>query len=190
MSKTQFDAILELAVENDGLLTTQSAASIGISRRTLAGMVKRGRLERISRGVYRQVHSLRDPLSSFREAVLWAQAQRGPCVALSHESALVILGLTDAHPSTIQLTVPLHARLRRQHPTRIVIHRAILDVGDIIEHEGLPVTAVSRTVLDLARSGSLRFAGDAIVQGRRDGYITDSESRRLTDELQKYAHGA
>ncbi|HEY1654837.1 MAG TPA: hypothetical protein VGF86_06985 [Candidatus Tumulicola sp.] len=70
-------------------------------------------------------------------------------------------------------------------PARIAIHRAILDTTDVIEHEGLPVTSVSRTVLDLARSGNLRFASDAIVQARRQGFITEIESRRLTKELKR-----
>jgi len=186
---SHLDAILELASENEGLVTTRSAAKAGISRRTLAGMLERGRLERLSRGVYRLVHSHRDPLSPYREAILWAQSHRGPCVALSHETALAVLGLTDANPSTIQLTVPPHARLRRSAPARIAIHRAILDSSDVIEHEGLPVTSVPRTVLDLARSGNLRFANDAVVHARREGFITENQSRQLTKELKKL-HGS
>jgi predicted transcriptional regulator of viral defense system len=190
MPINHFSALLELAAENEGLVTTQLAASAGISRRTLVGMIERGRLERVSRGVYRLVHSQRDSLAPYREAVLWAQAHRGPKVALSHETALVILGLTDANPSSIQLTVPPQARLRRQHPTQIVIHRAILEKCDIIEHEGLPVTSVPRTVVDLAQSGNFRFAGDAITQGRREGYITENESRQLIAELERLTNGA
>jgi len=190
MPKSHLDDLLELAAENEGLVTTRSAAGIGITRRTLAGMVDRGRLERVSRGVYRLAHSRRDPLAPYREVILWAQAHRGPCVALSHETALAILGLTDANPSKIELTIPLHARLRRQHPAQIVIHRAVLDGKDIIEYEGLPITSVPRTIVDIAQSGNLRFAGDAIIQGRRDGYITESESLRLTNEVERLAHDA
>lgn len=189
MAQTRLDALLGLASENDGFVTTEAAATAGISRRALTGMVERGRLERIARGVYRLVHSASSPLSPYREAILWAQSHRGPRVALSHETALAVLGLTDTNPSTIQLTVPPHARLRRERPTRITIHRAPLARDDIIEHEGLPVTSVSRTVIDLAQRGSFRFAHDAIVQARREGYISDAESRRLTSELEKL-HGA
>jgi hypothetical protein len=53
----------------------------------------------------------------------------------------------------------------------------------------LPVTSVPRTVLDLARSGNLRFAADAVVQARREGFITEIESRRLTKALRKL-HGS
>lgn len=190
MPLNHLDALLELASESDGFVTARSAAAAGISRRTLAGMVARGRLERVTRGVYRLVHSVPNQLSPYREAVLWAQSHRGPRVALSHETALAILGLTDVNPSKIQLTVPAHARLRRQRPARITIHRAPLQPQDIIEHEGLPVTSIPRTVLDLAQSGNLRFASDAIVQARREGYITEGESRRLTNELEQLSHEA
>lgn len=190
MPQTRLGVLLELASENDGFVTTRSAAAAGISRRALAGMVERGRLERVSRGVYRLVHAVPNQLSPYREALLWAQAHRGPRAALSHETALAILNLTDVNPSTIHLTVPSHTRLRRQRPGRIAIHRAELESNDIIEHEGLPVTSVPRTVRDLAQSGKLRFATDAIVQARREGYITERESRRLTNELEKLAHEA
>jgi predicted transcriptional regulator of viral defense system len=190
MPQNQLGPLLELASEQDGFVTTRSAAAAGISRRTLAGMVDRGRLERVSRGVYRLIHAVPTQLSPYREAILWAQSHRGPRVALSHETALAILGLTDINPSKTHLTVPPAARLRRQRPARIAIHRAALESNDIIEHEGLPITSVPRTIRDLARSGNLRFAGDAIAQARREGYITERESRRLASELGTLAHEA
>lgn len=183
MPKTHLDSLLDLASEHDGLVTTQLAAQAGITRRTLAGMAQRGRLERVSRGVYRVVHLNPGPLSSYREAILWARSHNGPPAALSHESALVIFGLTDANPSKIHVTTPQGARLRRARPPRIVIHQARLENEDVVEHEGLPVTSVKRTVLDLARTGNVRFAHDAVVQARREGYISDSEARQLYANL-------
>lgn len=190
MPKTHLDSLLELASEHDGLVTTQLAAQAGITRRTLAGMVERGRLERVSRGVYRLAHLLPSPLSSYREAILWAQSHSGPRVALSYETALVVLGLTDANPSKIHLTIPQGARLRRQRPARVVIHQAKLDEKDVIEHEGLPVTSVQRAVLDLARGGNMRFAQDALVQAHSEGYITEADVRRLSSEMKKLTHEA
>jgi len=190
MPGTHLDVLLELASEAGGLVTTRSAFERGISRRALAGMVQRGLIEHVSRGVYRLAHSQADSLGSYREVILWAQSHRGPRVALSHETALAILALTDANPSRIHLTVPSDVRFRRRPLERVELHRALVEDADIIEHEGLPVTSVSRTIIDVARSGNMRFAGDAIVQGRREGYITERESRRLIAELEKIAHGA
>jgi hypothetical protein len=63
------------------------------------------------------------------------------------------------------------------------------------ENEGLVTLVGSRRLssvpsADIARSGNLRFAREAAVQGWRDGYITESESRRLTDELERLARCA
>jgi hypothetical protein len=66
----------------------------------------------------------------------------------------------------------------------------MLDSRDIMEHEGLPVTSIRRTILDLAKDGNLRFAGDALSQARREGYITEGEHRRLAAELRKATHEA
>ncbi len=187
MPKNHLDSLLELVSEHDGFLTTKLAAESGITRRTLAGMVARRRLERVSRGVYRLPHQVPGPLSSYREAILWAQSHSGPQVALSHETALVIFGLTDANPSKIHLTIPQGSRLRRQRPARVAIHWARLEKGDVIEHEGLPVTSVLRTVLDLAGAGNMRFARDAIIQARREGYIAQADVRRMKIALEKLA---
>jgi len=186
--KTNLASLLDLASEHDGLVTTHLAAEAGITRRALAGMVERGRLERISRGVYRVAHLNPGPLSSYREAILWAKSHSGPPAALSHETALAIFGLTDANPSKIHLTTPQEARLRRARPQRIVIHQARLEKKDVVEHEGLPVTSVTRTVLDLARAGNVRFARDAIVHARREGYLSDDEARRLTADVKNLTH--
>jgi len=188
MPTTNLEPLFELASEHDGLVTTKLAAEAGISRRALAGMVARGWLERTGRGVYRVNHMVPGPLSSVREAILWAQSHSGPRVALSHESALVVFGLTDANPSKIHLTIPQGARLRRQVPARIEIHRAKLDDSDVVKHEGIPVTSVSRTVLDLVSAGNMRFARDAIAQARREGYISEDETRRLSANVETLTH--
>jgi predicted transcriptional regulator of viral defense system len=60
-------------------------------------------------------------------------------VALSHETALAVYGISDVNPSRVYITVPKQARLRRQKPKWIVIHREELTAGQITVHEGLPV---------------------------------------------------
>jgi len=113
-------------------------------------LAQRGRLERMSRGVYRIAHFPADRLAQYREAVLWAQASQGPeRVALSHETALLLYGISDVNPARIHLTVPMSARLRREHPEWVVIHRADLTPQEISQHEGMPVTSVERSVLDV-----------------------------------------
>ena len=76
-------------------------------------------------------------------------ASNGPdLIALSHETALLLYGISDVNPSRVNLTVPVSARMRRVHPKWIAIHRANLAKGEIHIHEGMPVTTVERSILD------------------------------------------
>jgi predicted transcriptional regulator of viral defense system len=95
-----------------------------------------------------------DRFSQYREVVPCAKAHRGPLLtALSHETALVVYGISDVNPAAVRLTVPASARLRGQTPKGIRIHRAALPPEEAAIIEGLPLTAIARTVEDLLRSG-------------------------------------
>jgi predicted transcriptional regulator of viral defense system len=178
---SRFDELANLAEENDGLITSSRARRAGIADSVLVRMVQRGRLERVARGVYRMPYFAPDRFSQYREAVLWAQASRGPgTVALSHETALVIYGISDANPASVHLTVPKEARFRREHPPGIVLHPGVLAEKEIRTIEGLPVTTVSKTIADLVRVGTRTdLVTQAITEAKREGFIDGREVRRL-----------
>jgi predicted transcriptional regulator of viral defense system len=170
-----------IAEEHDGLVTAKQARQSGIIDSVLARLVQRGRLERTSRGVYRIPYFAPGRFSQYFEAVLWARANRGPeAVAISHLTALNMYGISDANPDLIHLTVPRSSRLRRQQPKGVVVHRNSLTGNDIRIHEGIPVTTISRTVHDLLSSGTrVDLIRQAISEARREGFIEESEARRL-----------
>lgn len=186
------DELLPLAEQNDGLVTAAQARALGIKDSVLARLTQRGKLERVARGVYRIPYFPADPLSQYREAVLWARASHGPeQVALSHETALGVYGISDVNPAHVHLTVPKRARLRRQKPKWIVIHRSDLLSRDVTTHEGLPVTTVAKSVMDVMETtGRLGLARQAIKDARKEGYISAAESQRLTRQLSHHARGA
>jgi hypothetical protein len=83
------------------------------------------------------------------------------------------------------LTVPKAARLRRDKPKSVVIHREDIGPDDITVHEGMPVTTVERTVTDLLSSGErLDLIRQAVADARREGFIGDSEARRLRRQVE------
>ncbi len=176
------DELHALAEERDGLLTSKEARALGIQDSVLVRLAQRGRLERMSRGVYRIAHYPPDRLAQYREAVLWAQASHhGPeRIALSHETALLIYGISDLNPSRVHLTVPKSSRLRRERPEWIAIHRAGLTEKEVGQHEGMPITTVSRSILDVLsttrRTGIVR---QAITEGLRAGLLSRAETARL-----------
>lgn len=166
------DQVLERAVGQHGYVTTRDARDLGIDPTQLRLMAARGRLERVARGVYRVPVLPRTEHDELAEAVAWTLG-RG---VVSHESALVLHGLSDVNPSRIQLTVP-----RDNHPRRV------LPAADVTEKNDLPVTTVARTIRDCLASGTdpdqLRRALDqAVAEGLvgprdRDGLRAEIDGR-------------
>lgn len=181
MPHSRFDQLATLAEENDGLISSSQARSAGIADSVLVRMVQRGRLERVARGVYRMPHFPPDRFSQYREAVLWAQASRGPgTVALSHQTALVVYGISDANPAAVHLTVPKATRFRREQPKSVVLHAGELRDTDIQTIEALPVTTISKTISDLVKAGARSdLSSQAISDAKREGFIDEREARRL-----------
>lgn len=176
------DELHALAEEHDGLLTSKDARALGIQDSVLVRLAQRGRLERMSRGVYRIAHYPTDQLAQYREAVLWAQANHhGPeRIALSHETALLIYGISDLNPSRVHLTVPKSARLRRQRPEWITVHQADLAETEVGQHEEIPVTTVSRSIMDvLSTTHRTDLARQAITEALRDGLLSGPEATKL-----------
>jgi len=190
MPRSRMDELFQLAEANDGLFTSKQARDNGIQDSVLVRLAKRGRLVRAARGVYRIAHYPADRFAQYREAVLWARASHGPeRAALSHETALLVFGLSDVNPAKVHLTVPKHARLRRGKPSWIVIHRADLAPQDMTEHEGIPVTSVERTITDtLATTQRTDLARQAIADARREGYLDKEQEARLRRALDRYSH--
>src|SRR5580704_3026618 len=176
MPRSRFDELISLAEENDGLVTADHARQAGFTDSVLARLVQRGRIERTSRGVYRIPYLTPGRFSQYREAVLWARANRGPeQVAISHSTALAAYEISDVNPRAVHITVPKAARLRRQKPKGIVVHREDLSAEDITIHEGMPLTTISRTVADLLKSGErVDLIRQAISDARREGFIEES----------------
>lgn len=123
----------------------------GIGTDLLPYHARTGRFVRIYQGVYR----LRDYPSSQYDPVVaaWLALGRG-AVVVSHESALALHELTGVTPSVVHLTVP---RSRRYLPTlpyvRIHTTTRPWDGADTVERDGVRVTALIRTLLDIAEAG-------------------------------------
>lgn len=191
MPRTRMDELYALAEEHDGLLASKDARALGIRDSVLVRLAQRGRLTRMSRGVYRIAHFPADRLAQYREAILWAQASQGPeRIALSHETALLIYGISDVNPSRVNLTVPMSARLRREHPEWIMIHRADLTPQEVGRHEGIPVTSVERSVMDvLSTTHRTDIARQAITDALREGLLTAAQASSLRKRVNHPVHG-
>jgi predicted transcriptional regulator of viral defense system len=173
--------LFEMAVEQAGYFTGRQAHQAGFSTDLIKYHVHRGRFRPVHRksGVYR----LRDfPTGSDDE--LWAAWMRlGPKAVLSHMSALRLHNLSDVVPDAVHMWVPYskRPRMRRSIPQGVRVHvaRHWLRPKEITRVNGLPVTSVLRTLLDVAdRGASPEQVVLAIRQALERGLVTGTALRR------------
>ncbi|MGH2938047.1 MAG: type IV toxin-antitoxin system AbiEi family antitoxin domain-containing protein [Solirubrobacterales bacterium] len=137
----------ELATRQYGVVATRQLDDLGYGRNSVAKAAKAGRLHRVHRGVY--VVGYRR--LSWRGRCMAAVLASSPSVA-SHLSAGWLWGLLRYRPETLHVTSPSARRAKRS----FVVHQADLPEADRAIYEGIPVTSVARTVLDLAVDRSAR----------------------------------
>lgn len=96
MNKSQ--AILNLAKQNNGVITTSMVVEAGFSRGSLKYLADQGRLERASRGVYTLPEAWEDEFVN-----LQSRYKRG---IFSLDTSLFLCDLTDRTPMRFHMTFP------------------------------------------------------------------------------------
>jgi predicted transcriptional regulator of viral defense system len=133
---------------------------LGISAAAIATWRRRHRLQVVHRGVYSVGHTALRAEGHRLAAVLAC----GPRAVLSHRSAAAHWGLLRTDQTRIDVTAP---RGRHGAPG-IRLHRSrSLDAQDTTHHQGIPVTTVSRTLLDLASTARASELERALAQAER-----------------------
>ncbi len=168
--------LYEIAERQAGYFSARQARQAGVSKALLSHHVRSGRFLRLRRGVYRLAHFPETPYADLFTA--WLAA--GERAVISHESALLLYGLTDLLPAETHLTVPRTAS-RRLPGVRF--HTARLTPQEITTRQGLPVTTLPRTMTDLIRSGvAEEWVKQAIHQALKRGMVSEAaleeEARR------------
>jgi predicted transcriptional regulator of viral defense system len=152
-----------LAREQHGVVSVWQLRELGYSKEALRHAVKTGRLHRIHRGVYALGHDAVSRQARCLAAVLSCEEE----ALLSHRSAAWLWGLTGRFTSPIEIT----ADSPRQTREAIRVHSAeALAVDDRDSAEGVPVTAVPRTLLDFAAVDP-RYLGQALDNAQRLGLL-------------------
>jgi Transcriptional regulator, AbiEi antitoxin len=133
-----------LAERQHGVVSIrQLTGRLGFSRAAVGREVDAGRLHRLSRGVYAVGHTRLTHQGWCLAAVLAS----GPGAVLSHYSAGWLHGIARHSPLPAHVTGP--SRRRPRLPT-VLHHSRCLGAEDRALEQGIPVTAVPRTLLDLA----------------------------------------
>ncbi len=134
----------------------------GVTRRGVEHRLAVGRLHVLHRGVYAVGHRVLSAKGHWMAAVLAG----GPGAVLSHRSAAALWNIRPTARVRIDVTVGRNRRPRRG----IEFHRTELPQDEKTTHEGIPVTTVARTLVDLAAT---------LDRARLEKALTQAEIQRL-----------
>jgi hypothetical protein len=130
-----------VAGRQHGVISRPQLVGAGLDDGAISRRLEKGHLHRVHQGVYAVGHSRLTPHGRWMAAVLAC----GPGAALSHFDAAALWGIYQSAGARVHV---LSASNRRV--TGLWIHRARrLDPEDVTGREGIPVTAVGRTLVDL-----------------------------------------
>jgi very-short-patch-repair endonuclease len=159
-------ALAHLAAAQHGVGARWQFERLGITQNAIRRRVQSGRLHRLHRGVYAIGHTSLTRRSRWMAAVL----RVGPDAALSLHSAAPLWGVRPGRGGPIHVSCP-----RRVSSLRgIVVHQAPLPADEVTTHDGIPVTTVPRTLLDLAAE---------LTDEQLAWALNEAEVQRLHDAL-------
>jgi very-short-patch-repair endonuclease len=137
------EALSEVADRQWGVIALAQLRALGFSDGAVKHRVRVGRLHRVQRGVYAVGHRVLRVEGRRLAAVLAC----GEGAVLSHRSAAAHWGLLPTDQQRVDVTAPAS----RHGAPGIRLHRTrSLDAQDTTNHQGIPITTVHRTLLDLA----------------------------------------
>ena len=164
--KPDFTRLYQLAEAQAGYFTAKQAHEVGYSRERLSDLTAREQFIRIQRGIYRLSHF---PASRFEDLFI-AQMSAGPNSVISHESALEVYGLSDVLPAEIHVIMPRTGSRRRDG---IRLHTNHIEIDEITQREGLPITTPSRTIADVIVNGlGSDLVRQAVEEAIKRGLVT------------------
>jgi hypothetical protein len=131
--------IAGIAARQHGLIALAQLRAAGLDDPAVLRRVRAGRLHRIGRGVYSVGHASLSQEGRWLAAVMEA----GEGAALSHLAAAKLWEIWRRRVNTVDVLSPRRSRSPYVHRTR---H---LDPRDITKRNGIPVTMVARTLVDL-----------------------------------------
>jgi very-short-patch-repair endonuclease len=140
--KSDDTRLADLAARQHGVVATTQLRDLGYSYHAIHTRVASGRLHRLMRGVYAAGHTRISLRARWMAAVLAC----GPGAVLSHRAAATLWELRATPSGPIDVTAPSRHNIPgiRCHWVRS------LHADDVTVIDGIPVTSLSRTLLDLA----------------------------------------
>jgi very-short-patch-repair endonuclease len=156
------DRLLPVFARQHWLVTTADIRAAGGGRQAASSRIRAGRWERADRGVFR----LSGVPPSWHGRVLAPLLSTGPPAVASHFAAAVLHGIPGFRQGAPEITIPRGAGHRR--PDAIVHTSTDLQRCNRVDRDSIPVTDLSRTLLDIGRKVQDRRLLEAIEWARRE----------------------
>ena len=135
-----------LAASQHGVVSRSQLLELGLSPAAITHRLQKGRLHPTWRGVY----AVGRPQLNRHGRWMAALLSCGPTAVLSHGCAAAIWGIRQHHGDNIHISLP--AQVARRRPGITIHRRARLRAEDVVLVEGLRVTSLACTLIDVAPS--------------------------------------
>ena len=188
MTQPHREMLMKIALQQGSLFTADQAVQCGYDQKNHHYYVKTGQWEKVLRGIYR-FKPIESDLSEYWLWYLWSEGRdKKPQAVFSHETALMLYELSDINPSKTHITVPKKFRKGSEIPKILFIHKQDLSVSDTKSINGLKVTTVLKTLLDLIEENRIsdELIEQATKQALEKGYISKSDIKK-NEKLARFA---
>ena len=158
-----------------GVIARRQLLGLGFGRGEIEWRIARGRLHPVMAGVYAVGRPDLDQHGRWMAAVLAC----GPGAVLSHRSAAALWGIDEGRRDEIDVSTRISSARRR--PGVDLHRRPSLQADALSEHDGIPVTAVVQTLVDLAAGSNRPRLERAVNEADKLGLV-DPEALRVALE--------
>lgn len=186
-------------VNEHGLILRRTALEAGVSDRQLIRAVDAGALVRVWPGAYAPPDASRTPEDSHRLKARAATLVSETDVPLSHQSAGVLHGMSLLFPDLARVHLTTGHKTGGRVETQRHLHSGRLEAEDVTMVDGIAVTSLEVTAVDIACSGNffqglaafdsaLRLGADratmsALLDRRRRGVAVARRALAFADPL-------
>jgi len=170
------ERIWELAKRQHGVVARAQLLDLGLSGDAIEHRMAAGRLHPLWRGVY----AIGRPQVTKQGLWMAAALCCGPGACVSHGSAAALWGIGTERSEAIEVSIPGDAFRRRPG---IVAHRRMLGPHEVTSRDGIPVTAPTRTLVDIACRVNQRQLEKATKEADARGLCDPEELRAALDDM-------
>ncbi len=189
MSRSTRDSarlLFAVALGQGGYFTAKQAQEAGYGYPHLDYHVSTGTFERVDHGLYRMA---RIPPGEHDDLIRWSLWSRNradePQAVVSHESALVMYGLSELLPNRLHFTVP--PTFRKASPAGCFFHKSALGPKESEERDGFRVTTPLRTLTDVVATVVSREQFDkAVADALERGLVRRSQLDAALSRVQGF----